>query len=182
MRTFRCLSSAGLPRLCPVGTQREDALWPCVWVRTSWGNSSLNGSQRPMWPSSHDPQGSGVSALHGAVLPPGMGGSLRERLACMLEAAQPFPVAWLHSLQAPFLLSKVMSPQSVALLGALIQPDGSAPSQFHVDSSCCPYEAKASLGTWLPVPRHHRDPRGSWMALEAPPGCVVAFVTLQLLA
>lgn len=48
-----------------------------------------------------------------------------------------------------------------------------------MDSSCCPNEAKASLGTWLPVPRHHRDPRSSWMALRHLPGCVLSPLSLR---
>lgn len=77
------------------------------------------------------------------------------------------------------ILSKVMSPQSVAFLGALIRPDGSAVSPVPRGQPRCPNEAKASLGTWLPVPRCHRDPWGSWTASRHLPGCVLPPLSLR---
>ena len=134
----------GATRLLPGPDTKTSCLW--LQASVSWGRSPPNAAQSPAWawPMAsvpHDPRGLLGASQHG-----GATGAAQGELACPLKTARaPRQPAFASKLR----FVSAMSPQSVALLGALIGPDGSPVSGFHVASPGCPNEAQASRGTCL---------------------------------
>ena len=128
MRMFRC-RLCRTPSWCLVGTQREDALWPPYLAPHFLGAQPpecITETHVALSPTTHKASwGASPAGCYAAAGDGGEGGPFERSLpACWKQPSLPRGLA----LPPSSILSEVMSPQSVALLGALIRPDGSAVS------------------------------------------------------